>query len=138
MTFNNRLQDKNRKLKAEQTILTHTTVSAYLADETIKELKAENERLKEKSREDDKLLNDRVIESVNVVSKSHLKYEKALEEQLKTAKSEAYKELAERLKGKLRHSPQWICKKENFTNYGFSYDDVFSRIDDLLKELVGE
>ena len=47
--------------------------------------KAEVERLREKQVEDEKLLNDRVIESVNAVSQAHLKYENALEEQIKTA-----------------------------------------------------
>jgi hypothetical protein len=54
------------------------------------------------------------------------------------AKTQAYKEFAERLKEKLRCSPQWICHRENYKSYGFSYDDVFSGIDNLLKELIGE
>lgn len=56
---------------------------------------AEIERLKEKCIEDDKLLNDRVTESVNTVSKAHLKYENALEEQLKTSETRAYNKFAD-------------------------------------------
>lgn len=92
----------------------------------INRLQAENELLKEKHIEDNKLLNDRVIESVNAVSKAHLRYEKALEEKFKTAKAEAYKEFAERLKHKA-------------INIGVN-DSVVSKnvIDNLLKEMVGD
>lgn len=59
--------------------------------------KAEIERLREKRVEDEKLLNDRVVELVNAVSQAHLKYENALEEQIKTVKAEAIKEFLELL-----------------------------------------
>jgi len=59
------------------------------------------------------------------------------------AKAEAYKEFAEELKNILRNIPKWNVKKWNvkklnFNNVGFSYDDVFFSIDNLLKEMVGE
>ena len=54
------------------------------------------------------------------------------------AKAEAYKEFAEELKNILRNIPKWNVKKLNFNNVGFSYDDVFFSIDNLLKEMVGE
>ena len=60
--------------------------------------KAEIEGLREKQVEDEQLLNLRVIESVNAVSEAHRKYERALEEHLKTERAEAIKEFAERLK----------------------------------------
>lgn len=85
----------------------------------------EIERLQEKNIEDNRLLNDRVIESVNVVSKAHLKYEKALEERLKTAKAEARKEFAERLKEKGAY---------NSYNELIIFEDM---IDDLVKEMEG-
>lgn len=53
------------------------------------------------------------------------------------AKTKAYKECIEKAKEKLRRSPQWICQRENCTNFGFSYDDVFNALDNLLKELGG-
>lgn len=53
-------------------------------------------------------------------------------------KAEAYKEFAEELKNILRNIPKWNVKKLNLNNVGFSYDDVFFSIDNLLKELVGE
>lgn len=56
----------------------------------------------------------------------------------KKAKAEAYKEFAKKLKNILRNTPKWNVKKLNFTNVGFSYDDVFFSIENLLKEMVGE
>lgn len=53
-------------------------------------------------------------------------------------KIEAYKEFAEELKNILRNIPKWNVKKLNFNNVGFSYDDVFFSIDNLLKEMLGE
>lgn len=52
------------------------------------------------------------------------------------AKDEAYKEFAEELKNILRNIPKWNVKKLNFNNVGFSYDDVFFSIDNLLKEKI--
>ena len=42
------------------------------------------------------------------------------------------------MKNILRNIPKWNVKKLNFNNVGFSYDDVFFSIDNLLKEMVGE
>lgn len=53
-------------------------------------------------------------------------------------KVKAYKEFAEELKNILRNIPKWNVKKLNFNNVGFSYDDVFFSIDNLLKGMVGE
>ena len=50
---------------------------------------------------------------------------------IKTAKSEAVKEFAERLKTEYAKGMSWFKKKESY------YVDV-SDIDNLLKELVGE
>ena len=63
-------------------------------------LTEENERLKAKIVEEDRLLNDRVIESVNAVSKAHLRYTDALEEKLKTVKADTVRKMQERLKEK--------------------------------------
>lgn len=52
------------------------------------------------------------------------------------AKDEAYKEFAEELKNILRNIPKWNVKKLNFNNVGFSYDDVFFSIENLLKEKI--
>lgn len=52
------------------------------------------------------------------------------------AKTEAYKEFAEELKNILRNIPKWNVKKLNFNNVGFSYDDVFFSIENLLKEKI--
>ena len=78
----------------------------------INRLQAENERLKKGWKAD-------VIETANI-------------------KAEAYKEFAERLKDYLRQQPKWCCRREKYQNVGFSYDEVFFGIDNLLKELVGE
>lgn len=51
-------------------------------------------------------------------------------------KAEAYKEFAEELKNILRNIPKWNVKQLNFNNVGFSYDDVFFSIDNLLKEML--
>ena len=90
--------------------------------------KAEIERLREKQAEDEKLLNDRVVESVNAVSQAHLKYENALEEQIKTVKAEAIKEFADRLKKKM-----YIPKPYGTTNVVDEYV-----IDTVVKEICGE
>ena len=52
------------------------------------------------------------------------------------AKTEAYKEFAEELTNILRNIPKWNVKKLNFNNVGFSYDDVFFSIENLLKEKI--
>lgn len=83
----------------------------------INRIQAENERLKN-------TLDDALDRQPLLVERSE-----------KYAKAQAYKEFAERLKEKLRCSPQWICHRENYKSYGFSYDDVFSGIDNLLKEM---
>ena len=54
------------------------------------------------------------------------------------AKSEAVKEFAKELKNILRNIPKWNVKKLNFNNVGFSYDDVFFSIDNLVKEMECE
>lgn len=61
-----------------------------------------------------------------------------LQERTDEVKPEAYKEFAEELKNILRNIPKWNVKKLHFNNVGFSYDDVFFSIDNLLKEMVGE
>ncbi len=111
----------------------------------LKTEKAEIERLQEKSREDDKLLNDRVQEAVNAVSKANQKYVDSLEKRIedykhldvilntaidklaKDLKAEAYKEFAERLK---EHFTEQFC--------GQKYDLIHGWINNLLEELVGE
>lgn len=59
-----------------------------------------------------------------------------LQERTAKIKVEAYKEFAEELKNILRNIPKWNVKKLNFNNVGFSYDDVFFSIDNLLKEML--
>ena len=88
----NRLQAENKDLA--ETIHNLTIEKDALFDKA-EELKAEIERLQEKSRSDDKLLNDRVQEAVDAVSKTNKKYVDALEKtfndrtaELKNAKSE--------------------------------------------------
>lgn len=61
-----------------------------------------------------------------------------LQERIDKIKVKAYKEFAEELKNILRNTPKWNVKKLNFNNVGFSYDDVFFSIDNLLKEMLGE
>lgn len=108
--------------------------------------KAEIEELKEKHAENERVLNDRVQESVNAVSKADQKYICTLErsiaakdekierllQKLQQAKSEARKEFAERLKEKLSGTG-------TNTTYGkFKYGIVKSyEIDNLLKEMEG-
>ena len=98
----------------------------------INRYQAENERLKEKSITDDKLLNDRVQEAVNAVSKANQKYVDALEKafndrtaELKTAKAEAIKEFADKV-----------------IDLVYEADDIYSinewQIRDLVKEMVGD
>lgn len=55
---------------------------------------------------------------------------------IETAKAEVYKEFAEELMNILRNTPKWNVKKLNFKNVGFSYDDVFFSIENLLKEKI--
>ena len=106
--------------------------------------KAEVERLQEKSIADDKLLNDRIQEAVNSVSKANQKYVDALEkafndkvQELKTAKAEAVKEFAERLNARMRKDideqgmlPLPYTKKV--------YDTVRVFINNLVKEMEEE
>lgn len=98
----NRLKSKNADLqdgaKCEKETNEHLSNEYLVLMKECDSQKEEIESLREKQAEDEKLLNDRVIESVNAVSKAHLKYENALEEQIKTVKAEAIKEFAERLK----------------------------------------
>lgn len=105
-------------------------ISKYALD-LIKQQQEEIEELKAKIIADDKLLNDRVQEAINSVSKANQKYVDVLEKafndkvaELKTAKSEAIKEFAERLKEKL----QWDVELEN--KIVFEND-----IDNLVKEM---
>ena len=81
----------------------------------IKRQKAEIEELKEKNFENEKPLNDRVVEAVNAVSEAHRKYERALEGQIKTietAKAEAIKEFVERLcEGRVSNDPVVISAR---------------------------
>lgn len=94
--------DELSRQKAE--IENYIKVAEYQQDLTlkksfeIKELKAEIERLKAKRLEDGKLLNDRVQEAINSVSKANQKYVDALEKafndrtaELQTAKAEIKK-----------------------------------------------
>lgn len=60
--------------------------------------RGEIERMEEKNIENERFLNVRVMESVNAVSEAHRKYERALEECIKSTKAEAVKEFADRLK----------------------------------------
>ena len=99
----------------------------------IAERMAEIKILQEKSVADDKLLNDRVQEAVNSVSKANQKYVDALEKafnekvaELKTAKTKAYREFAERLKEKY--------DKPLF--YLGSYEQFMSEVDNLVKEMT--
>ena len=99
--------------------------------------KAEIEELKEKHAEDERVLNDRVQESVNAVSKADQKYICALErsitakdveierllQKLQQAKSEAIKEFAEQL----------IRTADGDDEYGTVF--VFN-INDLVKEMT--
>ena len=120
--YNNAVHKANDIIELLDIKNTHLAELLAEADKKNEELNAENERLKEKIIEDAKLLNDRVIQSVNAVSKAHLKYEKALEENLKTAKADAIKEFAERLK-----------------EYSEWHSYVTPRdIDHLVKKMVGD
>ncbi|MBC8597455.1 hypothetical protein [Qingrenia yutianensis] len=101
--------------------------------------KAEIEELKEKHAEDERVLNDRVQESVNAVSKADQKYICALErsitakdveierllQKLQQAKSEAIKEFAEQL------------KKRFYLSAGRCVVDVY-HIDNLVKKMTEE
>ena len=91
-------------------------------------LQVEVDELKEKRAEDEKILNDRVIEAVNAVSNAHQKYidtlEKALaesKEQLKTAEVTAYKQFAKEL------------RQQAFDRLYVSIDEINA----VLKEKVG-
>lgn len=106
---------------------------------------AKIERLKEKSREDDKLLNDRVQEAVNAVSEANQKYVDSLEKRIedykhldvilhtaidklaKDLKAEAYKECIEKVKETL--------PKDDFLR---STKYISKQLDNLLNELVGD
>lgn len=123
------LHTKILKSKFAECVTESEMLSLILAVEELNRQKAEIERLKEKAVEDEKLLNDRVIESVNAVSKAHLKYENALEEQIKTTKAEAIKEFATRL---LDEYDIWT--EYDATEYGY----VDGLVNNLVKKMTGE
>lgn len=62
----------------------------------------------------------------------------AYKDVLDTAVTEAIKEFTERLKDHLRQKPKWNIVRDNYKNVGFSYDDVFFGIDNIVKEMVGD
>lgn len=101
----------------------------YLATnalDLINRLQAENERVE--------TLNSDLVEIQDIRKKVNLALiaENAeLTTAYKTAKAEAYKEFAERLKTEYAKGMNWFKKKESY------YVDV-GDIDNLLKELVGE
>ncbi len=106
---------------------------------TINRQKAEIEELKEKHAEDERVLNDRVQESVNAVSKADQKYICALErsiaakdvererllQKLQQAKFETIKEFAERLK-------KYLCLD---LREGISVVTI-DNIDKIVKEMI--
>ncbi len=102
--------------------------------------KARIKELEEKHAEDERVLNDRVQESVNAVSKADQKYICTLErsiaakdvererllQKLQQAQSEAIKEFAERLKE--RYEKHILCSTNILNN----------EIDSLVKEMTEE
>jgi hypothetical protein len=124
----NRLKSKNADLqdgaKCEKETNEHLSNEYLVLMKECDSQKAEIERLREKQTEDEKLLNDRVIESVNAVSKAHLKYENALEEQIKTVKAEAVKEFAKYLKKYYRHIDKTVGALIEY------------HIDEIVKEML--
>lgn len=125
---------RKRGLQNGSTLGHHSGFFDIVADR-LEELAKENNGLKikvdeieEKRAEDDRLLNNRVIESVNAVSNAHLKYidslEKALKEkatELKTAEDEAYKRFARQI------------RQQAFDRLYISIEEVNA----ILKEKVG-
>jgi hypothetical protein len=112
----NRLQEEKEALINGQ-----ETLQKYIAD-----LQAENERLKNNGKlESENIVLNSLIEMKNDTICNLMKTVYELESQLKTAKAEAYKEFAERLK----------TKASDF-EFGKAVWVVY--IDDLLKEMVGE
>jgi hypothetical protein len=134
---------KNKKLTDEKVIKGLNELSQYTglkiqiaqtlkeAIDLIKRQKSEIERLK--SANDEKF---RQWDMLAEKTKQH--YADLYNEAKDILKAEAYKEFAEELKNILRNIPKWNVKKLNFNNVGFSYDDVFFSIDNLLKEMLGE
>jgi chromosome segregation ATPase len=123
-----------QQAKIEALINGQKTLQKHIAEQ-----KAEIERLEEKSRIDDKLLNDRVQEAVNSVSIANQKYVDALEKalnnkiaELKSAKSEAIKEFAERLKERLKDVPRYDIEDKAYYAIG-TYGEF---IDNLVKEMT--
>ena len=132
----NRLQAEKEVLKAR--IGVYETCNAR-KDEANRHLEAENERLKEEVKKQQGKVKIREL-IINKLKTGRNAYIDLMSDSLGylEIKAEAYKECIEKVKEKLRKLPNWICKRENHTNYGFSYDDVFHALDNLLKELVGE
>lgn len=134
---------KNKKLTDEKVIKGLNELSQYTglkiqiaqtlkeAIDLIKRQKSEIERLK--SANDEKF---RQWDMLAEKTKQH--YADLYNEAKDILKAEAYKEFAEELKNILRNIPKWNVKNLNFNNVGFSYDDVFFSIDNLLKEMLGE
>lgn len=133
----------DKKLTDEEIIKALTELSRYTGFQKkytqvlnatldlIKRQKSEIERLK--SANDEKF---RQWDMLAEKTKTH--YANLYNEAKDKLKAEAYKEFAEELKNILRNIPKWNVKKLNFNNVGFSYDDVFFSIDNLLKEMLGE
>lgn len=97
--------------------------------------KAEITELESKIAFDEELLNKRVQDAVNSVDKANQRYIDRLEVMLKTAKPEAYKEFAERLKNEMRLDDD--CDY-NCRECYYECKDYVIPIDTLLKEMVGE
>ena len=98
----------------------------------INRLQAENERLKFVRTRDAQRYKQKISDQAHTncilidLHSEAIKEVKELEEKLKTAKAEAYKEFAERLKAKFES-----C-------FRYDYVCVHGRIDNLLKEIGGE
>ena len=113
-----RLEEDNQELKAE--------VESLEAEN--KDLIKDNQSLKAENEELHKKYDDTVLLDGNIVQQVH--------ELLITAKAEAYKEFAERLKKSIKKSVDdaW----HNDGNGIYDAECVLDDIDNLLKELVGD
>ncbi len=127
--FNNLMNHKEEQI--ESLIAGQETLQKYIAEKD-----AEIERLNRLTDDLVKLSDTRKKANFSLLTK-HIMLKKSIE----TARDEAVKEFAERLKEELISYCKTVVEgndMEGITDTGFEKEDVMTTIDNLVKEMVGE